>query len=111
MGDGSFLAFFDDPETPFEFKDQRDFDLHIALEVEQDHLKKMFEIGKNSEMECRGISDHGFIDSIYFRDPNGYVIELTTKRPDHDRQMLASGDPRILLEKWNESKHPVEASA
>ena len=30
MGDGSFLAFFDDPETPFEFKDQRDFDLHIA---------------------------------------------------------------------------------
>ena len=39
MGDGSFLAFFDDPETPFEFKDQRDFDLHIALEVEQDHLK------------------------------------------------------------------------
>ena len=111
MGDGSFLAFFDDPETPFTFKDQRDFDLHIALEVEQDHLKKMFEIGKNSVMECRGISDHGFIDSIYFRDPNGYVIELTAKRPDHDRQMLASGDPRILLEKWNESKNPVEASA
>ena len=111
MGDGSFLAFFDDPETPFEFKDQRDFDLHIALEVEQDHLKKMFEIGKNSEMECRGISDHGFIDSIYFRDPNGYVIELTAKRPDHDRQMLAYGDPRILLEKWNESKNSVEASA
>ena len=111
MGDGSFLAFFDDPETPFEFKDQRDFDLHIALEVEQDHLKKMFEIGKNSEMECRGISDHGFIDSIYFRDPNGYVIELTAKRPDHDRQMRVFGDPRILLEKWNESKHPVEASA
>ena len=111
MGDGSFLAFFDDPETPFEFKDQRDFDLHIALEVEQDHLKKMFEIGKNSEMECRGISDHGFIDSIYFRDPNGYVIELTAKRPDHDRQMLASGDPRVLMEKWNESKNPVEATA
>ena len=111
MGDGSFLAFFDDPETPFEFKDQRDFDLHIALEVEQDYLKKMFEIGKDSEMECLGISDHGFIDSIYFRDPNGYVIELTAKRPDHDRQMLASGDPRILLEKWNESKNPVEASA
>ena len=111
MGDGSFLAFFDDPETPFEFKDQRDFDLHIALEVEQDHLKKMLEIGKNSEMECRGISDHGFIDSIYFRDPNGYVIELTAKRPDHDRQLLASGAPRILLEKWNESKNSVEATA
>ena len=31
MRDGSFLAFFDDPQTPFDFKDQRDFDLHICL--------------------------------------------------------------------------------
>ena len=104
MGDGSFLAFFDDPETPFEFKDQRDFDLHIALEVEQDHLKKMFEIGKNSEMECRGISDHGFIDSIYFRDPNGYVIELTAKIGDgHDPVAARAAAPAVLAA-WQASK-------
>ena len=24
----------------------------------------------------RGISDHSMIESIYFRDPNGYVIEV-----------------------------------
>ena len=105
MEDGSFLAFFDDPETPFEFKEQRDFDLHIALEVERDHLEKMFEIGKKSEMECRGIADHGFVDSIYFRDPNGYVIELTAKHPDHDQRMVAPGDPRGILKNWNENKN------
>jgi catechol 2,3-dioxygenase-like lactoylglutathione lyase family enzyme len=32
MGDGSFLAFFEAPEYPFDFKDQHDYDLHIALD-------------------------------------------------------------------------------
>ena len=30
LGDGSFLAFFEVPGMPFEFKKQHDFDLHIA---------------------------------------------------------------------------------
>ena len=56
----------------------------------------MFEKGKQAGIETRGISDHGFIDSIYFRDPNGYVIELTAKRPDHDEQIAKArlGRPR-----------------
>ena len=33
MDDGSFLAFFEVPDTPFDFKKQSDYDLHIALEV------------------------------------------------------------------------------
>ena len=78
MNDGSCLAFFESPGQPFEFKAQHDFDLHIALEVEQDTLMSMFEKGKASGIETRGVADHGFIHSIYFRDPNGYVIELTT---------------------------------
>lgn len=78
MGDGSCLAFFEAPEEPFEFKPQRDFDLHIALEVTEDELQRMFEKGRTEGIETRGISDHGFCHSIYFRDPNGYVVELTT---------------------------------
>ena len=46
MDDGSFLAFFDDPDTPFDFKAQRDFDLHIALEVDHQYLKPMLERGR-----------------------------------------------------------------
>ena len=78
MNDGSCLAFFESPNQPFEFKDQHDFALHIALEVEQETLMSMFEKGKASGIETRGVADHGFLHSIYFRDPNGYVIELTT---------------------------------
>jgi catechol-2,3-dioxygenase len=78
MDDGSSIAFFAEPSEPFDFAHQRDFDLHLALEVPIGKLHEMFERGKAAGIETRGISDHGFINSIYFRDPNGYVIELTT---------------------------------
>ena len=31
LGDNSFLAFFEVPDTPFDFKEQHDYDPHIAL--------------------------------------------------------------------------------
>ncbi len=105
MGDGSYLAFFEAPDRPFEFKDQHDYDLHIALEVDTDTLKRMFEKGKAEGRETRGVSDHGFIDSIYFRDPNGYVIELTAKKPNHARAMdPATNGARAILEDWQKEK-------
>ena len=39
MKGSSFLAFFEEPEAPFDFKAQRDCDLHIALEVRPDYLQ------------------------------------------------------------------------
>jgi len=105
MGDGSYLAFFEAPDRPFEFKDQHDYDLHIALEVDADTLKRMFEKGKAEGRETRGVSNHGFIDSIYFRDPNGYVIELTAKKPNHARAMdPATNGARAILEAWQKEK-------
>ncbi len=106
MDDGSCLAFFEAPDMPFEFKDQKDFDLHIALEVKPEDLKPMMEKGKAAGMEVRGIADHGFIDSIYFRDPNGYVIELTAKRPNHDAAMdPAQNGAREILDTWQTDVH------
>ena len=105
LGDGSFLAFFEVLERPFEFKRQEDSDLHIALEVQPEELQPMFERGKAAGVETRGISDHGFIDSIYFRDPNGYVIELTAKRADHDDILAAAAkDARPALDDWQAAK-------
>ena len=80
MGDGSFLAFFEAPGRAFEFKEQHDFDLHISLEVTMDHMHQMFEKGKAAGIETRGISNHGFIDSIYFRDPQGNSLEFAEAR-------------------------------
>jgi catechol 2,3-dioxygenase-like lactoylglutathione lyase family enzyme len=105
MDDGSCLAFFEAPDRPFEFKEQHDFDLHIAVEVSREDLDRMMEKGKRAGIETRGISDHGFIDSIYFRDPNGYVIELTAKRPDHDDAIArARTGAHGQLERWQKEK-------
>ena len=105
LGDGSYLAFFEAPDMPFEFKAQHDFDLHIALEVDMPVLHDMFARGQAAGIEIRGISDHGFIHSIYFRDPNGYVIELTAKTPGHDAAMdPAQNGARAKLDRWTAAK-------
>ena len=102
MADGSFLAFFEVPGSSFEFKAQHDFDLHIALEVSHDHMMAMFEKGKAAGIHTRGVSNHGFIDSIYFRDPDGYVIELTAKKgPD---KAMNYGKARQHLDSWQAGK-------
>ena len=111
LDDGSFLAFFEAPDMPFEFKQQHDFDLHIALEVSREHLLAMMAKGRDRGMEVRGISDHGFIDSIYFRDPNGYVIELTTPTAGHDEATDNSRNgARALLDAWERDKRQEPAT-
>jgi catechol 2,3-dioxygenase-like lactoylglutathione lyase family enzyme len=112
MGDGSCLAFFEVPDAPFEFKPQHDFDLHIALEVEPADLPRMMDKAAAAGLERRGLSDHGFIESLYLRDPNGYVVELTAKRAGHEAAM----DPRLnnargILDAWQKHKALREVAA
>lgn len=105
MDDGSFLAFFEAPDMPYEFKDWHDFDLHIALEVSHDHMMKMKAKGEALGMEVRGVSDHHFIESIYFRDPNGYVIELTAPTETHEVETdPAQNGARAKLDRWQKTK-------
>jgi len=105
MADGSYLAFFEAPDKAFEFKDQHDFDLHIALEVDHSVLEPMLEKGRAAGIESRGISDHHFIHSVYFRDPNGYVIELAAKLENHDESMNpATNGARQILDDWQARK-------
>jgi catechol 2,3-dioxygenase-like lactoylglutathione lyase family enzyme len=73
MDDGSCLAFFEVPE----FKNQDALDLHIALGVEPEIFDHMLQRGRAEGREVRVPVDHGFVRSIYFRDPSGYIIELT----------------------------------
>jgi catechol 2,3-dioxygenase-like lactoylglutathione lyase family enzyme len=111
LGDGSYLAFFEAPDMPFQFKAQHDYDLHIALEVDAPNLQEMLARGKAAGVETRGVSDHGFIHSIYFRDPNGYVIELTAKTAGHDAAMdPAHNRAREKLERWTAARR-ARASA
>jgi catechol 2,3-dioxygenase-like lactoylglutathione lyase family enzyme len=105
LDDGSCLAFFEVPDMAFEFKEQHDFDLHIALEVLPPTLHEMFAKGRAKGIDTRGISDHGFIESVYFRDPNGYVIELTAKVPGREAALEATGTgARSTLQRWQAAK-------
>ena len=62
-------------------------------------------------IETRGVSDHDFIRSIYFRDPNGYVIELTAKQPNHDEAMdRRTNGARAKLDKWQAAKKAATLS-
>jgi len=105
MEDGSYIAFFEAPGTPFEFKEQHDFDLHIALEASRETSEQMLEKARAEGREARGPVDHGIGISVYFRDPDGYVVELVTKTPRHDELM----DPdrngaREKLDRWQRAK-------
>jgi len=68
-------------------------------------LEPLLAKGEAVGIETRGISDHGFIDSIYFRDPNGYVIELTARRPSHAEAMdPRKNQARETLRRWETAK-------
>ena len=106
MDDGSCMAFFEAPEQDFEFKHQHDFDLHIALTVDVENLQPMMERARALGIGTRGISDHGFVQSIYFRDPNGYVVELAA--PSATSLDVPAAEVResahLSLKQWQDSK-------
>ena len=105
MDDGSCLAFFEVPEKPFDFKRQDDLDLHIALGVDNDVFDRMLQKGQTQGIEVRGPVDHGFVRSIYFRDPNGYVIELTASTGVQQEIMdPAVSKPHDALARWQAAK-------
>jgi len=81
MTDGSYIAFFDlgddvkalpSPNTP-------DWVNHLALRVDSTAaLRAAKERLQAHGVEVLGVTDHHIIESIYFFDPNGIRLELTT---------------------------------
>jgi catechol-2,3-dioxygenase len=89
-----------------------DHDLHIAREIEPPVLDEMLAKGKSRGIATCGISDRGFVRSIYFRDPNGYVLELTAKTPEHARMMdPVTNGARAILDRWQAEEVQIPASA
>ena len=105
-GGRALHTFFEVPGSPFDFKKQDALDLHIALAVENDTFESMLGKGKAEGREVRGPVDHGFVRSIYFRDPNGYIIELTASTGTHGEIMNpAISKPHEALGRWQAAKH------
>ena len=52
-------------------------------------------------LEVRGVSHHGFVDSVYFRDPNDHMVGLCVKAAVHDAEMNpAPNDARKKRQRW-----------
>jgi len=65
----------------------------------------MFARGKAAGIETRGVAGHGFIRSIYFRDPNGYVIELAAPTDSAaDYAVEAEKRAHSSLAQWQSTK-------
>lgn len=107
MGDGSCIAFFDlgddtaaapSPNTPALVN-------HIALEVESvAAVKRAKERLEAEGVEVLGVTDHHFIQSMYFFDPNGLRVELTARSEEPEYMEEAQREARPRLDAWTRHK-------
>lgn len=104
MPDGNYIAFFDAPDTvtKHSFRVPHGFDRHVAFEAESvdammAYKAKLEAAGK----PAFGPIDHGFVQSVYFWDPDGLPLEITTRVADHDTIMAHEArHAREVITNW-----------
>ncbi|MGS1107046.1 VOC family protein [Achromobacter anxifer] len=107
FADGSHIAFFDlgdngqsqpDPATPRWVN-------HFAMEIRGDaELERMRQRLLAHGVEVVGPTDHHFIRSIYFFDPNGVRLELTLRLPVDDYVARKRRSAHDELAAWTRDK-------
>lgn len=107
MQDGSYLAFFDlgDDVKPMPSPNTPEWVNHIALRVDStDDLRAAKERLEAAGVEVLGITDHHIINSIYFFDPNGIRLELTTPTVTESTMNDFARRAKQDLAEWTASK-------
>ncbi|CAA0079054.1 Uncharacterised protein [Zhongshania aliphaticivorans] len=111
MGDGNYLAFFDEPsiskEEDFARKDS--FDMHLALEAENmDDLLAWHKHINDAGKTCLGPVDHGFVHSVYMYDPNGIQVEITCRASDQSIMQQHNDHARASLADWTQKTRALK---
>jgi len=112
MGDGNYIAFFDEPDvsTPAHFERRDSFDVHIALEAESYQAMLNWQARINAMgKSCLGPIDHGFVQSVYLYDPNGLQVEITCRAENYpaiaeEKQAIARAAVDAFVAKTREQK-------
>ena len=107
MDDGSFLAFFELPESPNMVLDPNtpDWVQHLALRVADRETLERYKARLEADgHRVWGPIDHKICQSIYFFDPSGHRMELTvaTSNAELDAKLAAMAQP--LLDEWSRTK-------
>lgn len=107
MEDNSFIAFFDlgddvqalpSPNTPAWVN-------HFAMKVKSEHALERFKTRLEAAgVEVLGVTDHGFVRSIYFFDPNGIRLEFTVDMEDEHVSQAAIDTAHRQLRDWVQEK-------
>jgi catechol 2,3-dioxygenase-like lactoylglutathione lyase family enzyme len=107
MGDGSYVAFFDlgKNEAPLPSPNTPRWVHHLALQVPtiDDVLAYKAKL-EAAGVEVRGLVNHDFIQSIYFFDPNGLRLELTTRTDAPGFLEKAASEAHHALDAWTKAK-------
>lgn len=114
MADGSYLAFFDlgRNEMPQPSPNTPDWVMHFAMEMDSiEDVLAMRDRLQAAGVKTTDIVDHDFINSVYFFDPNGLRIEVTTRveKPGQLEEMRATAHDE--LKKWTARKAELNAPA
>jgi len=112
MGDGSTIAFFEAPELPPPSPDSHPAYAtfrHFAMEVDSIAVvDEWAEWLRSKDIEVIGPVNHGIIYSVYFRDPDGNRLEITTPiDPTWNNRPEAA---RASLEEWKAVKANAKAT-
>lgn len=112
--DGSYVAFFDlgdggaaepSPNTP-------SWANHLALRVDSERDLSLMKARLTEHgMDVLGITDHGFVKSIYFFDPNGVRLELTADSVGNREREGFEKTAHDELAKWSAQKRTPGRSA
>lgn len=106
MADASYMAFFDiaDEHEVVQGTDP-DWAQHIALELGSlDELDAAQQRLTDAGVDVLGPVDHGFIRSIYFRDPSGHRLELTVRTHGGGELDRYADEAAGVLAAWTDSK-------
>src|SRR3546814_13760913 len=82
LGNGEYIAFFDQPETAQteHFRNADSFDRHIAFEVADEAALRDVQRRINGKgVSCLGPVDHAFVQSVYMYAPTGLQVEFTPR--------------------------------